>query len=167
MTRAATLSTGSFRGDRAAADDLLQQTCYVAVRRPRHIPPDDGVCEAWLRGIARNLIRQHWRRSKRRRGQVRLEDAQVSRQLAEDMESRPLPDESLIKAESIQQLLLAVTSLPADVQQLVFAFYFEGRSYAGIAEELGMTAKSVETRLYRARGRLRAILRDIEREGSL
>jgi RNA polymerase sigma-70 factor (ECF subfamily) len=83
------------------------------------------------------------------------------------MESRPLPDESLIKSEFIEQLLLAVTSLPADVQRLVFAFYFEGRSYAGIAEELGMTAKSVETRLYRARGRLRAILRDIEREGSL
>ncbi|MGB2985639.1 MAG: sigma-70 family RNA polymerase sigma factor [Phycisphaerae bacterium] len=149
-------------GDRDAADDLLQQTCHEAARH-RRMPNDDTECEAWLRGIARNLIRRHWRQAKRQRGRLPLQDAELSRQLVEDLESRPLPADVMIREESARQLLLAVTSLPASEQRLVFAFYFQGRSQADIAGEFGISAKSVETRLYRVRNRLRAILRNIER----
>ncbi|UCC29483.1 MAG: sigma-70 family RNA polymerase sigma factor [Phycisphaerales bacterium] len=149
-------------GDRDAADDLLQQVCHVAARN-RRMPHDDTECEAWLRGIARNLIRGHWRLMKRQRRHIRLEDAAFAQQLVGEMESQPAPAEALMQEESARQMLLAVTSLPAPDQQLVFAFYFEGRSQADIAKELGLSAKSVETRLYRVRNRLRAILRNIER----
>lgn len=149
-------------GDRDAADDLLQQACQVAARN-RRMPHDDTECEAWLRGIARNLIRRHWRLMKRQRRHIRLEDAALAQQLVEGMESQPAPAEALMQEESARQMLLAVTSLPAPDQQLVFAFYFEGRSQADIAKDLGLSAKSVETRLYRVRNRLRAILRNIER----
>ena len=148
--------------DRDVADDLLQQTCHEAARH-RRMPHDDTECEAWLHGVARNLIRRHWRRSGRRRNAVPLENADVSRQLAEDLESRPLPPDALIQDESVRQLWLAVTSLPSVDQRLVFAFYFEGRSQLDIASELRVTVKSIETRLYRVRSRLRAILRGIER----
>ena len=47
------------------------------------------------------------------------------------------------REEVSEQLLLAVTSLPADEQRLILAFYFEGRSQAQIAEELHVSAKSV------------------------
>lgn len=149
-------------GDREAADELLQQTCHEAARH-RRMPRDDTECEGWLRGIARNLIRRHWRRARKRRRQRSLEDAAVARQLVEDMESRPLPPDALMKEESTRQVLLAVTSLPVPDQQLVLAFYFEERSQADIAESLGVSVKSVETRLYRVRHRLRAVLRNIER----
>lgn len=149
-------------GDRDAADDLLQQACHVAARN-RRMPHDDTECEAWLRGIARNLIRGHWRLMKRQRRHIRLEDAALAQQLVGEMESQPAPAEALMQEESARQMLFAVTSLPAPDQQLVFAFYFEGRSQADIAKELGLSAKSVETRLYRVRNRLRAILRNIER----
>ncbi len=148
--------------DRHAADELLQQTCHEAARH-RRMPRDDTECEAWLRGIARNLIRRHWRRMKKRSSQVRIEDAAVSRRLVEDMESQPPPPDALIRDESARQLMLAVTSLRAADQRLVLAFYFDGRSQTDIAEELGLSVKSVETRLYRVRHRLRAILRNIER----
>ncbi len=100
---------------------------------------------------------------KRKRRHIRLEDAALAQQLVEGMESQPAPADVLMQEESARQMLLAVTSLPAPDQQLVFAFYFEGRSQADIAKELGLSAKSVETRLYRVRNRLRAILRNIER----
>ncbi len=48
------------RGNRTLAEDLLQQTCLEAVRH-RHPPRTADACEAWLRGIARNLVRRHWR----------------------------------------------------------------------------------------------------------
>ena len=152
------------QGSRDTADDLLQQTCYEAARH-RRPPVDPGECEAWLRGIARNLIRRHWRRAKRQAGLVPLEDPAVAGQLADDLESRPLPDDALIKDESVAQLLLAVTSLPAADQSLIAAYYFEGRSQAEIARTVELTEKSIETRLYRVRGRLRAALQKMERPG--
>ena len=149
-------------GDRDAADELLQQTCHEAARS-RKMPDDDTECEAWLRGIARNLIRRHWRRTKKQRRNLRLEDAELSRQLVEDMEARPLPPDLLVREESARQLLRALTTLPAADQQLLLAFYFDGRSQANIAQESSVSAKSVEMRLYRARTRLREQLRHSER----
>lgn len=148
--------------DRHAAEDILQQTCHEAAKSLRQ-PIEHDKYEAWFRGIAKNLVRRHWRQSKRRGTALSLENPAVARQLAEDMESRPLPAETMIRDEVGTQLLLAVTSLPQDEQRLVFAFYFEGRSQDQIAEELHVSAKSVETKLYRIRNRLREILEDIER----
>jgi RNA polymerase sigma-70 factor (ECF subfamily) len=127
------------------------------------MPTDDTECEPWLYGIARNLVRKHWRQNGRNGRVVPLEDADVAGRLAQNMESRPLPPDAAAQAESAQQLLLAVTALPASEQKLVFAFYFEGRPQSDIASDLGVTPKTIETRLYRARQRLRASLRDAER----
>ncbi len=150
------------RGDKHSAEDLLQQTCTAAAGNGRS-PTDDGECEAWLRGIARNLVRLHWRHRGRNNGRIPIEDAELSRQLAEDMDARPLPPDVLAKREMVDQLMLAVTSLPAVDQQLIFSFYFEGRPQTDIAQELGATVKSIETKLYRARNRLREVLRRPER----
>jgi RNA polymerase sigma-70 factor (ECF subfamily) len=98
-------------------------------------------------------------------GVVSIEDAALAGALADDLESRPLPGDALIKEESEAQLLLAVTSLSAADQGLIFAYYFDGRCQASIASDLGVTEKSVEARLYRARGRLREALRNVERSG--
>lgn len=154
------------RGDREAAEELLQQMCYEAVRH-RDPPVGSDECEAWFRGIARNLVRRHWRRLKRQAGVVSLEEAALAERLANDLESGALTGDALIKRESVDQLLLAVTSLRTADQSLIFAYYFDGRSQADLASDLQITEKSIETRLYRARNRLRAALRNVERSGEL
>jgi RNA polymerase sigma-70 factor (ECF subfamily) len=151
-------------GDRHVADDLLQQTCCEAARH-RQPPVRHDDCEAWLRGIARNLVRQHWRRRAGTPRRLPLDDAGRAATLVDDMESRPLPIDSLIRQEAADQLLLAITALNAADQDLIFGFYFNGRSQAAIARELGVTEKCIESRLYRARGRLRDALRNLERSG--
>lgn len=149
-------------GDRHAADDLLQQTCCTAVARRDRSDAGDA-CEAWLVGIARNLVRKHWRDRKRANGHVSVETAGVTGRLADDMDKYPLPAEVLARREVTDLLLLAVTALPAADQELVFAFYFEGRSQSAIAEAAGTTVKGIEARLYRARNRLRDLMKDPER----
>jgi RNA polymerase sigma-70 factor (ECF subfamily) len=151
-------------GNRDVADDLLQQTCCEAARHPWP-PASRDRCEAWLRGIARNLVRRHWRDRKAEARVIPLEDAALANRLADDLESRPLPPDVLIQQESVTQLLLAVTSLSTADQSLIFDYYFEQRPQAAIARELGVSEKSVESRLYRVRGRLRAALRNPERSG--
>ncbi|UCE62366.1 MAG: sigma-70 family RNA polymerase sigma factor [Phycisphaerales bacterium] len=154
------------RGNKDTAEELLQQMCYEAVRH-RDPPGRSDECEAWLRGIARNLIRRHWRRLKKQASAVSIYDATIAEQLADQLESGSFSGDGLIKQEMFDQLLLAVTSLPAADQSLIFAYYFEGRSQADLANDLGVTEKSIESRLYRARSRLREALRDTESAGEL
>lgn len=145
-----------------AAEDLIQQVCYEAARK-RRIPAGEDDCEAWLFGIARNRVRKywrwHWRKGRRREG----DRAAVVRELLAALEFGPLPGELLSRKESSEQLMLAVTELPAADQQVLFAFYFDERSSQEIAVQIGATAKSVESRLYRIRGKLRALLGEKEK----
>jgi RNA polymerase sigma-70 factor (ECF subfamily) len=150
-------------GDRHAAEDLMQQTCLEAARS-RRAPSDEAGCERFLFGIARNLLRKRWRRMKRRGVALPTQDAEIGSQLAALMEAGPLAPDQLASREVSDQLLLTITALPAADQQLLFAFYFEGRSHGQLAVELGISSKSVESRLYRLRTRLRAILRGGERD---
>ncbi len=152
-------------GRRDVADDLIQQTCFIAAGKTRL--PDGKDCEAWLFGIARNLVRKHWRSERARGRTVPLLDAEHGRALVDAMESGPLPAEVLESDEAATRLLAAVTSLPAAQQRLVFAFYFQGRSHAEIANDSGVTPKGVETKLYRIRRRLRALLCEPKKEGGL
>jgi len=147
------------RGDRDAADDLLQQTCCEAARHGRP-PADENECLAWLHGIARNLVRQHWRKRTRASVLVPLEDHGLAAALVETLETRQLPVEAAVRQEEIEQLLLAVTSLSIGDQALISAYYFAGRAQAEIAAELGVSERSVESRLFRARARMRAVLRN-------
>ena len=59
---------------RDVADDLLQQTCCIAFQQNR-VFADDDECESWMRGIARNLVKAHWRSVKKHNGRIDLEDA--------------------------------------------------------------------------------------------
>ncbi len=95
-----------------------------------------------------------------------LENAELAGRLADDLETRPLPADALIKEESVAQLLMAITSLSVSDQSVIFAYYFDGRPQAAIARALGVTEKSIESRLFRARGRLRSALRQKGRSGA-
>src|ERR1700676_1558223 len=54
-------------GLRDHADDVLQETWLTAVRQMRRFDPAKGSYAAWLRGIAANLLRNHFRHERYRR----------------------------------------------------------------------------------------------------
>jgi len=145
-------------GDRSLADELLQQTCLEAMRSRCPATDVDG-CIAWMFGIARNLLRRNWRNMRRQRGGMPGANSDVLVRLADLLEGDAPPDADAVNDESAQQLMLAITALPTDEQALIFGFYFDGRSQSQLAVHHGGTEKSVEARLYRARSRLRAMLR--------
>src|SRR5258707_6822181 len=49
-------------GLRDHADDLVQETWLTAVRRIRRFDPAQGSFAGWLRGIAGNVLSNHFRR---------------------------------------------------------------------------------------------------------
>jgi RNA polymerase sigma-70 factor (ECF subfamily) len=140
-------------GDEALADDCMQQTCLEAARSKR--APGREELELWLRGIARNVIRRHWRRARLAPKSVAVVDRTVAQLIADAIDRGPLPPEWLVQKEVRDQLLLAITELMAPEQNVIYRFYFAGESCKELAEALGVSVRSVEGRLYRARAELR------------
>jgi RNA polymerase sigma-70 factor (ECF subfamily) len=145
--------------DRALADDLMQQ---LWVQAQNLGPTPEEEIEFRLRAVARNLLRSHWRRVGRRPAHVPLPDPDLAVVLSGRLVSEELPEDVLCRREVRDQLLLALTDLPAAPQELIVAHYFEGCSQAALARRLGTTPRAVEGRLYRARQALREKLRHLE-----
>jgi RNA polymerase sigma-70 factor, ECF subfamily len=122
-------------GLRDRADEVVQDTWLTAVRRVGRFDPDAGSFAGWLRGIAANVLRNHFRRERLRRPSEPLRD------VAED--SGRLRDPARLAA--------ALSALPDRYEAVLRAKYLDGRSVADIAAESGDTPKAVESLLTRAR----------------
>ena len=66
----------------------------------------------------------------------------------------------LERAETATAVREAIAALPADLREAIVLFEYEQLSHAEIAEVVGATPKAVETRIYRAREKLRAALKN-------
>src|SRR5436305_4927767 len=130
----------------ADAEDVTQTTFLNALRayhrgeRP-HSPQN------WLIAIAHNVCRQRFRQSLRRPHEVAFEDDVADRIVDDDVPS----------GEDIRRALghLAFNQRAALVMREL-----EGRTYAEIAEILGLSVGAVETLLFRARRALREQLEE-------
>ena len=151
--------TGS---QRDVCDDLMQQLWAAAAKNAGHVPAAE--LEFWLRATARNLLATHWRRRASRPVHVPLADPTLSSRLAERLTSEPLASSILQQREVRDQLLLALTDMPAEDQDLLIAHYVEGVPQAALAERFipPLSARAVEGRLYRARQALRKRLEHLD-----
>ncbi len=78
-------------GDAHLADDVMQQVWMAALRTGGSVPAEE--IEFWLRGVARNILAAHRRRLANRPKQLSLADRPLASELAEALESSPLPHE--------------------------------------------------------------------------
>lgn len=147
-------------GDTHLADDLMQQLWLKAVASGDHLPVDE--LEFWLRGVAKNLIRTHWRTQARRLTLIPLPQPELAAELADRLVNEEWPPLLLERQEVRDQLLLALTELPGEQQELIIGHYFHDRSHAGLAAEMNVSERAVEGRLYRARQALRKKLQHLD-----
>jgi RNA polymerase sigma-70 factor (ECF subfamily) len=135
-------------GLRDRADELVQETWLTAVRRLRAFDPSAGSFASWLRGIAANVLRNHFRKEKRRARRT-----------------QPLESEQLAVEESQEQaerIAAALASLPEHYEAVLRMKYLESRSVADIAAERGDSLKAVESQLTRAREAFRQAYLQLE-----
>lgn len=71
------------------------------------------------------------------------------------------PEEILLRSERREALQTALDGLPEEMRRTVELYYLEDRSYREIAALQGIGEKAVESRLYRARKRLREAIIDL------
>lgn len=146
----------------ADATELTQETFVRAYFNIGRFKPTAKFV-TWLYRIALNLCRDHAKSSWTRRAAV-TESLLMPREQEEDgpprefaAAGRSLP-ETLMMEEKMRALDKAVAQLPHDLRTALVLTVFEQRSQAEAAELLGTTAKTVETRVYRARKRLAAFM---------
>ncbi len=130
-------------GLRDRADEVVQDTWLTAVRRVRAFDPSASPFAAWLRGIAANLLRNAFRRD-RRRGRMEVLSHEVAR-----------PDEDLERRLRAESVACALAALPERYEEVLRAKYLDGRSVADIAAVRGETPKAIESLLSRARAAFR------------
>jgi RNA polymerase sigma factor (sigma-70 family) len=126
----------------ADAEDVTQTTfmnAYRAYKRGEVIQKPQN----WLIKIAHNVARTRYARASRRVKEVPLED-HVD-QLALPEEERP----------DVEGVLRALGRLPFNQRAALVMRELEGRTYAEIADTIGVSVPAVETLIFRARRSLR------------
>lgn len=139
----------------ASEAEELAQEAFVRLWRRREDFRPGAEFRPWLLAIAVNLARNR-RRWWRRRPSVDLDAWLESGGDAVDVTGGA---GALERAERVGAVQAAVAALPADLREALVLFEFEELSQGEIAAVLGTTPKAVESRVARAREKLRRTLR--------
>ena len=138
-----------YTGNPDEAYDLLQETfaaAWSALRRydaARSFP-------TWLRSIALNKCRDWSRRRAVRRWLTWSDpiDSQVGRNLVDGALS---PEAAVVNQQRLSRLDQALANLPEGLKEPLILTALEELSHEDAGRILGLTAKAVELRVYRAR----------------
>jgi len=133
----------SWTHDPALADDLVQQCCYQALRKQRHLRDIDAA-DAWLFRILANCLADHYRA---RREVLSGEELHM-------VENRT-PEHATQEDQVAQRVRQAVNALPLAHRQVITLVDLEGFSYASVAQILDIPVGTVMSRLSRGRKALR------------
>jgi RNA polymerase sigma-70 factor (ECF subfamily) len=150
------------------AEDVVQDSFVKAFAR---LDRFDGRSAffTWLYRIAANTSMDHNKKVRRRPPALPL-DAQ-----REDEEGRgaiappakgPTPLQGAMTAELRRSIDEAMASLPDIYREVIVLREMEGLSYDDMSRAIGVSRGTIESRLFRARERLRARLARAEREGA-
>lgn len=147
--------------DDAEAADLAQETFVRVYRHCRRFKRDASF-STWLYTIATNLARDRIR-SRARRPQVSLEaESEITGVSLKDTlpGQGSSPSEALQAEERAEAVRSALALLPEELRTPLILAEYEDLPQSEIATILDCSTKAVETRIYRARQQLRAILKE-------
>ncbi|MCA9652105.1 MAG: RNA polymerase sigma factor [Myxococcales bacterium] len=143
-------------GDAALAEDLVQDAFARAMTNAASYDGRSSFLN-WLRGIALNVVRMHWRRSRttdRVQGQLRT------------LQDLGAPEGTPERHHLQEQRMLAVyeilSTMPIHLREAFVLRELEGLPTAEAAQQLGISTGNLAVRATRARQRIR---KELERRG--
>ena len=136
-----------YLGDRQLAQDAFQET-FVKAWKALDTFRGDSSMKTWLSHIAvntcRDLLRSGWLRMLR--GSKPMED------MVELAAPSPSPEAVAVRE--------ATQALPGRYREVIVLYYYQGMRIQEIAKVLALPENTVSTRLRRARGQLKRMLRE-------
>lgn len=141
-------------GDRAKAQDVVQETLLRAWRTPSVLDRSKGSPRGWLYTVARRIVIDDWRSSRLRPEIVTAELPEPRRSGALDSIAERTVDRELVVA--------ALRTLSPEHREVVVECYFRGSSVAEAAATLKIPPGTVKSRTHYA---LRALRLAIDEMG--
>jgi RNA polymerase sigma-70 factor (ECF subfamily) len=133
------------------AEDIIQETAVAAASDFEHYDRQRSFT-AWVLGIARNRVLRHWRTEGTTR-QILLDDETLERVEA------AFSKFDLHADRTKEALEACLGSLAPRARNLVVHRYVQGLNIEQLAGRMGITVKSVYTKLYRVRQSLAECIR--------
>lgn len=140
-------------GKREWCEEVVQETWLTAVRKIASFDPRQASFLDWLRGIAANILRNHFRQ--------RRQLARNSQSLDVDPPGKPANDPEDAYHESVSRVL---HSLPERHEQVLRAKYLDEMTVQEIAREWNQSIKAIESLLGRARASFRVSFERLEHD---
>lgn len=138
------------------AEDLLQDVFYELVEAYRMMKPI-AHAGAWMMQVARNRVTDLFRRGKNEVG-----DGDSGRILEDLLPSKDAgPDALYMRSVVLDEIEAALGELPVSQREVFLAHEIDGRSFAEISAETGVSVKTLLSRKHYAVKRLRNRLRHI------
>jgi RNA polymerase sigma-70 factor, ECF subfamily len=135
-------------GDRAAAEDVLQETLLRAWRHADNLRNDSrGSVRGWLLTVARNIITDR----------VRARAARPQ-EVGEPVDVPAVERDHAEQVVNEMAVLGAMDKLSAEHREVLVEMYYRGRTVTEAAQALRIPAGTVKSRSYHAMRALRAVL---------
>ncbi len=138
--------------DRAAAEDVVQETLLRAWKHADAVEGGRGSVRGWLLTVARNIVTDRYRAKAARPAEVGEQDQEVpaQRDHAEDVVN------SMVVLDAMERL-------SQEHRDVLVQLYYRGRTVGETAELLGVAPGTVKSRSYYA---LRALRVDMSAAGA-
>ncbi len=143
-------------GSITVAEEVTQEVFLALMTDPRGYNPRRGRPEAYLLGIARNIVLRILRRDQHYVGLAPESDRETP-VTAED------PATELARRQTVEAVRQAILTLPPNYREVIILCDLEELDYAQAAEVLGCAMGTVRSRLNRARSLLLAKLKPRDR----
>ena len=148
-----------FVGNRTEAEDISQEVFLRVYRTLGSYRSAHGGFATWMTSVTRNLLIDHYRRTKRDRQTDSLDDAMPVVENKESAGRRP--DQLALVNELGGQVQSALTRLSPELREAVILRDLQQLEYAEIQQVLAVPEGTVKSRINRGRIELAKILQQM------
>jgi len=147
-----------FTGSGSEAQDLTQEVFLRVFRTVKTFRSTEGSFATWLARVTRNLLIDHYRRTRQERVTDSIEE-QFPMIEEEGATAAVRPDQALAGQEASQILKATLQKLSPDLREAVILRDLQEMEYREIAEVLQIPEGTVKSRINRGRAELARLLR--------
>jgi RNA polymerase sigma-70 factor, ECF subfamily len=148
-----------FTGSPTEAEDLSQEVFLRIYRTLGSYQAAYGGFTTWLTSVTRNLLVDHYRRTRRDRLTDSIED--VMPKLEEKHSGAKTPDRLAMAGELSRQVQRALARLSPELREAVILRDLQGLEYSEIQEVLEVPEGTVKSRINRGRIELARLLEQL------
>jgi RNA polymerase sigma-70 factor (ECF subfamily) len=146
-----------FTGNDSEAQDLTQEVFLRIFRSLRSFRSNEGSFVTWLARLTRNLLIDHYRRTRQERVTDSIEEQLPM--LEENMAASARPEGLVAGREASEILQAALQKLSPELRETVILRDLQEMEYREIAQVLQVPEGTVKSRLNRGRAELARVLR--------